>query len=120
MVALVLFMSGHASAHQWIPTYPKLKQSFVPNVLVTTMELFNSRSDVEYYEISVLDKNMDPMKFATTNRVIQVPHLKRENVDVYIRAQDADKAVYICSTSKILKESVSATVVSSRICSKIK
>lgn len=113
-------LGGQAHAHQWLPTYPELRQSYVQNILVTTLELFNVRKDVEYYEISVLDENMNPVKFATPEEIINVKYLKKKKVDVYIRKQDKDKAVYVCSRSKLLAQESSATVISSRICSKIK
>lgn len=120
MLALILTLGGYANAHQWLPTYPKLERSFVPGVWYTTLELFNSRKDVEYYQISVLDKDMQPVKFASRNRLVNVPYTKRVKVDVYIREEDKDRAVYICSLSKLFPGKETATVISSRICSKIK
>jgi uncharacterized membrane protein len=84
------------------------------------MTLFNAREDVNYYEIEVLDANMEPMDFATPRRIIEVEHTKKVKVDIYIREQDKDKTVYICSKSKLLAGKNTATVVSSRICSKLK
>jgi hypothetical protein len=119
MIVMVL-LSGHASAHQWTPTYPKLEPSYVPGVLQTTMKLFNSRNDVSYYSFGVYDKDFKPVEFATGERIIQVDYLGRRDVKIFIREQDRDKAVYICSRSKIVAKDKTATVVSSRICSKIK
>ena len=90
------------------------------NVLTTTMMLWNSRQDVEYYELQVLDAEMEPIRFATNEKIIRVPYLKRKTVNVYISARDKDRAVYVCSRSKILADNDSRTVVSSRICSKAK
>ena len=120
MFVLMMFICGHANAHQWTPTYPVLKQSFVPNIFVTTMELFNSRNDVEFYEISVLDKDMDPVPFATPERIIKVKYTNKKRVEVYIREKDLGTAVYVCTTSKLLTQETTATSVSSRICSKFK
>lgn len=120
MMAVVLSLSGYASAHQWLPTYPKLEPSFVDGVLKVKMELFNSRSDVRYYEINVYDKDFRSVKFATQERIIEVGHLKRKNVEIFIREQDRDVATYVCSKSKLLKGKGGATLVSSQICSKIK
>lgn len=120
MFILMLMFGGYASAHQWLPTYPKLQRSFVPGIYVTQLELFNSRSDVEYYQINVYDKDFNSVKFATPSRTIRVEHNKKAKVDVYIREEDIDKAVYICSLSKLLPGKGTATIVSSRICSKIK
>lgn len=120
MIVLALLLSEQAIAHQWLPTYPKLERSFVPGVYVTTLELFNSRKDVEYYQVSVLDKDMNPVKFASRDRIVNVPYTKKAKIDVYIREEDKDRAVYICSLSKLIPGEGPATVVSSRICSKIK
>lgn len=120
IMLLVFTLSGYASAHQWTPTYPELRPSFVPKVYTTQMTLFNAREDVKYYQIEVLDANMEPMDFATPRRIIEVEHTKKVKVDIYIREQDKDKAVYICSKSKLLAGKNTATVVSSRICSKLK
>ena len=84
------------------------------------MTIFNGREEVDYYEIQVLDKDMEPVPFATGDRIFQVGHLKRKVVDVYISSKDEERAVYICSRSKSLMDDYSTTIVSSRICSKSK
>ena len=89
-------------------------------ILVTRMELFNSRNDVEYYELSVFTSDWESVPFATEDRIINVGYLKRKTIEIYIREQDRNKAVYICSKSKLRPNNMQATVVSSRICSKIK
>ena len=120
VMLLLLFCSVGVQAHQWTPTYPKLIPSYVDGVLTTQLELFNSRSDVGYYEIGVFDEDMNPVKFATAERIIPVDHLRRVKVDIFIREQDRDKAVYICSKSKHPKDTGTKTLIASRICSKIK
>ena len=120
MIMVMLILCGSVRAHQWMPTYPELRTSYVQGILTTRMELFNSRNDVKYYEILVYDKDFNPMKFATQEQIVEVGYLKRKNIDIYIREQDRDKVTYICSKSKLLKGTGSATRVSSRICSKIK
>lgn len=120
VMMLGLFISGYVSAHQWTPTYVKMTPSFVKGIYSTRLKLFNKREDVEYYEIQVLDAEMKGVTFATKERIVRVEHLKSLEVDVYIREQDIQNAVYICSKSKLLAGKNTATVVSSRICSKIK
>lgn len=116
----MLTFGGYASAHQWLPTYPEMRQSYIPEAYSTTMELFNSRNDVEYYEIKVYDENFNSVKFATPVRIVRVKYLEKKKVEVYIKKEDLNKAVYICTSSKhVAKESI-ATIVASRICSKIK
>jgi hypothetical protein len=119
LVSLFVF-SGPAIAHQWTPTYPKWESSYVDGVVSVKMELFNSRKDVEWYGVQVLDADMEPVPFVTSEKVMNVPHLKKKRVEVYVRKQDIERAVYICSVSKLLKEQRSRAAVASRICSKAK
>jgi hypothetical protein len=120
IVALLLCLSGYASAHEWTPTYPKLEQAPVDKVLVARMKLFNSRKDVLYFEINVKDSDMNAVPFATPQRIVRIDYLDTKYIPVYIREQDVSKATYICSKSKIIVGSKSVSSISSRICSKIK
>jgi len=121
LLLLFGFMWGsQALGHQFMPAYPKLEPSYVDGILITKMELFNSRNDVEYYELSVYDSDWNSVPFATEERIVNIEYLKRKTIEIYIREQDRSKAVYICSKSKIRPSNIQATVVSSRICSKIK
>ena len=115
-----LLYGEYAYAHQWTPTYPVLRQSYVDNVSVTDMLLFNGRDDINYYEISVLDDDMNPIPFATTDKIINLNYLQRKKVEVYIRNKDIGTARYICSKSKIVSSDVTTPLISSRICSKLK
>lgn len=117
---LAVALCTSATAHELTPTYPELKPSYVDNVLVTKMKLWNRRNDVEYYELSVLDENMNPLPFASTDKIVQVGYLEHKSIDVYIRESDKDKAEFICTTSKQLKEDVKSTGIKSMICSRIK
>jgi hypothetical protein len=118
--AITLMISTMASAHEMVPTYPKLKISHIDGLLKTTMTMFNKRSDIEYYELGVFNKDFEPIPFVTSYKVMKIPYLSTVTFDVYIREQDKYNAVYICSRSKIRKEDAVRTAVSSRICSKIK
>lgn len=120
IIWILLCLSAPVSAHEWTPTYPKLNYSFVEGVLVTQMTLFNNRRDVNYYEMSVWDEDWNSVPFSTADRVVRVNHLQRKRIDIYIREIDRNKAVYVCSRSKIISEYEKVTVISSRICSKIK
>ena len=84
------------------------------------MLLFNSRQEISYYAIGVYDKDWKPVKFATENRIVKMQHLERKNITVYIREEDKEKALYICSKSKTLVDEAQTSIVTSRICSKIK
>ena len=120
LILSLVFLSGCVSAHQFTPTYPKLKQSHAIGVLTTQMLLFNSRKDVSFYSIGVYDAAWNPVDFASSEKVFKVDYLSRKYIDIYIRANDKNRAVYICSRSKILKEHKQITVISSRICSKLR
>ena len=117
---LLMSFSAFAIGHQWTPTYPTLKNSYVSGVLSTRMELFNARSDVSYYQIEVFDADFKAVPFAAGQKVIKIEHLDRRTVDVFIRKKDANRAVYICSKSKLFARGSATTSISSRICSKIK
>ena len=118
IVLFGFFYPPDAKSHQWTPTYITWRSSYVEDVLVASMTLFNARDDVEYYEIQVLDSEFEPVPFATGERIYHLNHLRRKVIDVYISSKDEERAVYICSRSKSLAGSTSTTVLSSRICSK--
>lgn len=113
-------MSGYASAHEFTPTYPKLKNSYVEGVLYTTMTLFNMRKDVEYYEFGVFNAEWEKVPFAMQQKVMRFKHLEKKKVDIYIREKDKEEVVFICSKSKLIVTGTAKTSVSSRICSKVK
>ena len=119
VIVFAMFYS-QASAHEMTPTYFELSQSYIDNVLKTTIELFNRREDVKYYEINVYDKDWKEIPFVTTNKIVHLEYLAKESIDIYIRKSDRDKVAYICTLSKFIKSSESKTNVASRICSKIK
>lgn len=112
--------ASKAEAHEMVPTYPKLKQSYMEGLYTTTMTMFNKRPEVEYYEIGVYDDNWEPVKFVSNYKIWKVPYLSTVSFDVYIRADDKYKVRYICSKSKLRKSNMTRTAISSRICSKVK
>ena len=114
-----MLLCMNASAHEMVPTYPELKPSHVLGVLKAEMHMFNKRSDVEYYEIGVFDKDWNTIPFVSAYRLFKLKHLGKVNFDVYILDIDARRAVYICSKSKVHGSST-GTLLSSRICSKFK
>jgi len=111
---------GLCASHELTPTYPELQTSYISGVLKAEMHLFNSRKDINYYQVSVYDENWEPIKFATESKIIQMDYLDHKDIEVYVRTQDKDKAHYICTKSKILKGKSTPTLLASRICSKIK
>lgn len=87
---------------------------------MTTMSLFNKRSDVEYYMLGVFDKNWNPIPFASDTPLIKIQYLERKVIDIYVREDDVDKVVYICTVSKLLKSKNESSGINSRICSKVR
>lgn len=109
-----------ASAHEMVPTYPEWERALYPNVLTTTVTIFNKRSDVEYYEIGVFDENFNPIFFVADYKVIQLKYLSSASIDIYIAKENEERVEYICSRSKIRKADETRTAVSSRICSRFR
>jgi len=120
IILLSVFFCTTLNAHEMTPAYPTLKQSYVDGVYVTKMKLFNRRKEIEYYSIQVYTNDWKPLPFASTSKIINVGFNKRKLFEVYIRLRDIDKATYICTESKLFKNTEQVTLVSSKICSKIK
>jgi len=120
LLAIVLLLCGSAWAHQFTPTYPQFTSSYVEGVLSTKMEIFNKRKDVEYYELGVFTQDWQPVAFASEGKIIRVKYLETKKLNVYIKIEDLKSVSYICTESRLRKEDVRDTVISSRICSKVK
>lgn len=116
----MMVFGGYANAHQFLPTYPKFMISYIGGVYYTKMELFNARKDVEYYELSVYDKDWNSMAFASEAKIIRIKYLETKKLNVYVLGGDLSRVTYICSESKLPKDQETKTVVASRICSKVK
>jgi hypothetical protein len=117
---MLALLSSATIAHEMTPTYPKMRPSHMDNVYVTTMEMFNKRKDVEYYEIGVFDADWNPVPFVTSYEIINIRYLGHVTFDIYIRKSDVGRAEYICSKSKLRKDDSVRTAISSKICSRIK
>lgn len=117
---VLLLLALPAAAHQFTPTYPKFNNSFVEGVSVTRMELFNKRQDTDYYELDVYDANWKPVSFAADAKLINIRYLETKHLNVYVKTQDLGRVVYICTESRLRKSDAKDTVISSKICSKVK
>ena len=115
-----MLLCMNATAHEMTPTYPKWEPSHVEGVYKTTMEMFNKRKDVEWYEIGVFDEKFNPVNFVSSYRIFTMPYLSHVKFDVYVSAPDVAVAKYVCSKSKLRLLSEQNTMVASRICSKFK
>jgi hypothetical protein len=113
-------LSMKVNAHEMTPTYPKLKSSHVDGVYTTQVELFNKREDVEYYDIGVFDKDFNHIRFVTVYDVYKVEYLGRIKVDIFVNGKDVPNVEYICSISRMRRDSESTTLISSKICSRVK
>ena len=78
------------------PTYPKWKMSFIPSAKMTTMKVFNKRSDVQWYQIGVFDKEWNPIPFVTRYKIIKINYLSSVKFDVYVNDANVKQATYIC------------------------
>jgi len=115
-VLLALLPFGNAIAHEMTPTYPKFTASFMAGISVTTLNLFNKRKDVAYYEIGVFTDEWEPVPFVSQYTVIPMEYLDTISFDVYVSNLSVDSVEYICSVSQIQ----AGATVSSKICSRIK
>jgi len=112
---MVMPVLGHA--HEMTPTYPTWKIAYFRDLLVTEMEMFNKRADIEYYEVGVFDENWNPIPFVSSFKLFKLEYLSRIKFEVYIREQDKVRAKYICSKSKLRE---GENKISSKICSRFK
>jgi hypothetical protein len=119
-VIALLLLGEYASAHQFTPTYPVLEQAPIPGVKVLNMSIFNNREEIDWYSINVYDKDWNSVAFASTDKLINLNYLERKNIEVYVRTIDSNKVVYICSKSKTLASVKNPSIITSRICSKVK
>ena len=119
-VILWALLSSIVAAHDMTPTYPKWKMSFIPSAKMTTMQVFNKRSDVEWYQIGVFDKEWQPIPFVSRYKIINIKYLKRVEFDVYVNEENAKLAEYICTTSKLRGNDDFKPIVESKICSRFK
>jgi hypothetical protein len=117
---MMIVATGTVSAHQLLPTYPVFETSFVEGVRVTKLELFNKRQDVKYYELGVFTGDWKPVAFASENKLILSNYLETKRINVYVRDRDVRNVVYICTESKLGRDNTQNTLVSSRVCSKIR
>jgi hypothetical protein len=119
-VILWALLSSIVAAHDMTPTYPKWKMSFIPSAKMTSMEVFNKRSDVQWYQIGVFDEDWKPIPFVTRYKILRVKYLSRVKFDVYVNDNDSKRAEYICSTSKLRGNDDFKPIVESKICSRFK
>ena len=119
-VILSLLLCSNVLAHEMTPTYPEWKVSYIEGVQKTTMEMFNRRADVEWYEIGVFDEEWKKVPFVTSYKIFKLKYLSHVTFNVYITSKHLQKAKYICSTSKLRGNDSNKPMIASKICSKFK
>ena len=119
-IILIVLLTSSVLGHEMVPTYPVFQPSIMESVKKTRMEIFNKRSDVEWFQIVVLNKEWELLPFVTRYKILNVPHLKNVKFDVYINDKNSKQAEYICSISKLRGNDSSKPIVESRICSRFK
>ena len=119
LVSALILATTPVVAHELTPTYPKLRPAYLDGLMVASVTMFNAREDVEYYEVGVFDLDWRPVPFATASKIMKVPYTERESFDVYVRKADQNRAVYLCTTSKLRSDKPSNAVISSKVCSRL-
>jgi len=115
---ILLFVSGSAMAHELTPTYPKLRPSYMNDVLEAKLKMWNARADVEYYKIEVTDENWNDVPFITNEKVFKLNYLGRRDINIFLPSDTS--ARYICTRSMLEKGNAGKSIISSKVCSKIK
>ena len=115
---LLLFVSGSLEAHELTPTYPELKTSYMRDVLEAKVQMWNARVDVEYYKIEVTDEDWNDVPFITNEKVFRLNYLGRKDINIFLPSDTS--ATYICTRSMLEKGNASKSIISSKVCSKIK
>jgi hypothetical protein len=117
-IIILLVVSGSAMAHELTPTYPELKQSYIPEVLQTKVKMWNARVDVSYYKIEVTDKDWKDVPFITDEKMFKLDYMQRREIEIFLPSDTS--ATYICTRSMLQKDTRSQSMISSKVCSKIK
>lgn len=115
---ILLFVSGSAMAHELTPTYPELRSSYVTGVVSAKLKMWNARMDVNYFKIEVSDADWNPVPFVTDERLFKLRYGERREIEIFLPIDTS--ATYICTKSMLDKEKMQRTVISSKVCSKIK
>ena len=77
-IALCLLLFNYAvHSHEQTPTYPKWSVSGVDGIKKTQIRLWNSRPNIEYYEIGVFKEDLEtPIPFVTAYKIVPLGYLK--------------------------------------------
>lgn len=117
---LLLLLSSSSYGHQMMPTYPEFGLTHIAGVKKVQMQIFNSRSDVEFYEIGVFDVLWKPIPFVSLYKIMKIDYLSTVKFDVYITEEDSLGAEYLCSMSKLRADLNNQAMLATKICSRFK
>ena len=81
--------------------------------------LSNRRDDASYYEISVIDNEMNEIPFATNRKVMFLEYEQFEQVTIFIRREDINKTHAVCTRSVWPVGTTDRPMIASKICSRI-
>ena len=115
---ILLCVSGSAMAHELTPTYPKLEPTYVKGVLSTKLIMWNARVDVEHYKIEVTNAFWNDVPFITEEKIVRLGYQERREIEIFL--PEDTTAQYICTRSLLEKGKRSRSIISSKVCSKIK
>ena len=115
---ILLCVSGSAMAHELTPTYPKLEPTYVKGVLSTKLIMWNARVDVEHYKIEVTNAFWNDVPFITEEKIVKLGYHERREIEIFL--PEDTTAQYICTRSLLEKGKRSRSIISSKVCSKIK
>ena len=102
--------------HQHIRSYEV--HTYVNGVLSTKLKMWNARVDVEHYKIEVTDADWNDVPFITDEKMFKFGYHERREIEIFLPSDTT--AHYICTRSMLEKENAARTVISSKVCSKIK
>ena len=80
--------------------------------------MWNGRVDVEYYKVEVTDSEWNEVPFITNERTFRLKYMERKNIEIFLPSDT--EAKYICTKSMLEKGNPQKSVLSSKVCSKIK
>ena len=115
---ILLCVSGSAMAHELTPTYPKLEPTYIKGVLSTKLIMWNARVDVEHYKIEVTNAFWNDVPFITDEKIVKLGYHERREIEIFL--PEDTTAQYICTRSLLEKGKRSRSIISSKVCSKIK
>ena len=115
---ILLCVSGPAMAHELTPTYPKLEPTYINGVLSTKLIMWNARVDVEHYKIEVTNAFWNDVPFITEEKIVKLGYHERREIEIFL--PEDTTAQYICTRSLLEKGKRSRSIISSKVCSKIK